>query len=605
MSLKQLVATRIMDQMIKQVQPANEWKVLVIDDHTTRIISSAVRMYDITDNGVTVVEQLSRVRQPLRHYEAIYFIQPTEESFRTVMSDFENSSNIKYAAIHLYTSSGCPEELFKTMAKSNAARYIKSFNELNIDFLANERQAFTLDRTLDFYTAFNNNDSSIFDAADIAKQLATVFVTLGENPYVCYASKAPRSEQLAVAMQSKLDELTNDGTIKQTGPRGQLVILDRTVDVVSPVLHELTYQAMAYDLLDIQNDVYTHETNTNKNAQTIIGEHDALWPDLRHKHIAETIDKVTSDFKEFQIQNKTKKVQGNEKVSMKELADALKAMPQHQEMMAKFTLHLGMAEKCMSLYDRLNLDAICNTEQDMAMGVTAEGQKIPNHIPAIVNILSNTSADTNSKLRLLMVYVTMKGGISEGDLSKLTSQAGLGEADKEALFGMKNLGVRVLPSDRPPYMIPRIKRNTTEMYTTSRWTPVIKDVAEGLLIGKYDKSCISWVKGEPPSSGSSTVGGGPVSARSKPGWAKAKDKKEKADRKNATSDGLNSPRLVIYIIGGMSYSEIRAVYELTKKFNRSVLIGSDQRMVPELFLENMRLLNKTRSHAESNLQPQR
>ncbi|KNC86315.1 hypothetical protein SARC_01539, partial [Sphaeroforma arctica JP610] len=127
-----------MDQMIKAVKPANEWKVLVIDDHTTRIISSAVRMYDITDNGVTVVEQLSKVRQPLRHYEAIYFVKPCAESFKKIEMDFQN--NFKYAAIHLFTSSACPDDLFKSIAKSNAAKYIKTFSELNIDFLANEKQ---------------------------------------------------------------------------------------------------------------------------------------------------------------------------------------------------------------------------------------------------------------------------------------------------------------------------------------------------------------------------------------------------------------------------------------------------------------------------------
>jgi syntaxin-binding protein 1 len=139
--------------------------------------------------------------------------------------------------------------------------------------------------------------------------------------------------------------------------RATLLILDRSVDVLAPLVHEFTYQAMVYDLLDVDaQDHYKYNALTtggeNKTKEILLGETDPLWPTIRHLHIADTINWILEGFNDFVKENKAAKFSKKEKVNdLKEMSEAMKQMPQYQEMLGKVFFRNG--DKSNNLFSTL------------------------------------------------------------------------------------------------------------------------------------------------------------------------------------------------------------------------------------------------------------
>merc|ERR1719495_1612773 len=129
------------------------------------------------------------------------------------------------------------------------------------------------------------------------------------------------NKHLAEILLKRLEAYKEDESSMGEGSekaKSQLLILDRGFDITSPLLHELTFQAMAYDLLEIDNHVYKFEVSKGVTKEVILDENDDLWEELRHQHIAVVSQNVTKRMKKF---SEDKKIQsGSDKNAIRDLA---------------------------------------------------------------------------------------------------------------------------------------------------------------------------------------------------------------------------------------------------------------------------------------------
>ena len=122
--------------MVRSVNKDGQWKVMVCDHYSLRIISAACNMFDIMEEGISseslrpqtlhlhrlhqvfivffidpvltcgaVVESLELSRQPFKSMDALYFVSPTKETIDIINNDFKDRAEPQYRSIHLYFTS--------------------------------------------------------------------------------------------------------------------------------------------------------------------------------------------------------------------------------------------------------------------------------------------------------------------------------------------------------------------------------------------------------------------------------------------------------------------------------------------------------------------
>ncbi|XP_053840692.1 syntaxin-binding protein 3 isoform X2 [Vidua macroura] len=505
--LKSFVWQKLKSAVFDDFTKEEEWKVMLLDDYTTKLLSLCCKMTDLLAEGVTVVENVYKTREPVPHMKAIYLITPTKKSVDGLIDDFISKSSSRYKAAYVYFTDVCPDSLFNKI-KASCAKSIKKCKEINISFFPYESQVFTLNIPDAFYRCYSPTLEKTKDKDAVlqvmAEQIVTLCATLDENPGVRYKR-------------------------------------------------------------------YKTEGSGGKEKEAILEEDDDLWVKMRHKHIADVIEEIPKLLKD--ASSKTKAAEG--KLSISALSQLMKKMPLYRKEISKQVLHLNIAEDCMSKF-KSNIERLCKTEQDLALGTDAEGEKVKDSMRVLLPVLLNKSHDSYDKIRAILLYIFSTNGTTQENLDKLIQNVHI-ESDSDMIRNWKYLDVPVISSfvaQQHKYV--RRDRSKEETFQLSRWTPVIKDVMEDAIENKLDSKDWPYCSRCPPT----WNGSGAVSARQKP-------------RASYREERRSGARLIVFVIGGVTYSEMRSAYEVSEAYKScEVVIGSTHILTPRKLLEEVKSLSK-------------
>uniref|UniRef100_A0A8C5ESJ7 Syntaxin binding protein 3 n=1 Tax=Gouania willdenowi TaxID=441366 RepID=A0A8C5ESJ7_GOUWI len=496
--------TGIKDTIITDCRKSEVWKILILDPFTTKLLSTCCKMSDLMSEKITIVEDLYKSREPVPEMKAIYFMTPTAKSVDAFIDDFKIKP--KYKGAYVYFTD---------------CKYI--------------------------YSPHSQDKKKTLET--LADQLVSLCATLDEYPGVRYKNME-NAKILAELVDNKLAKHyeLDDSTKKKGKTQAQLLIVERGFDPVSPILHELTYQAMAYDLIDIQNDIYRY-VNSLTHKQAFLNEDDMLWVRLRHKHIAEVLEQIPKMVKE--ISASKKKPDG--KITINNLAQMMKKMPAFPSNTCVFNFR----------------DKLCKFSSDV------EGVKVKDPMRTLLPVLLNPYG-IYDKIRAVLLYIFSLNGTTDENLSKLIQHVKI-EDEREFILNWKELGVPIITTpinfSRKPT---RRDRSQGETYNLSRWTPVIKDVMEDAVENKLDTR--DWPhQSENPAAWN---GSGAVSARQK-------------HKTSSQDERRTGSRLIVFVIGGITHSEMRCAYEVTHAVKScEVIIGSSHILTPNSLLDDIKALSK-------------
>ncbi|KAI5970205.1 sec1 [Candida margitis] len=628
---------------IKGIQQPKEIYNLVIDKKAETILYKTFTKEQLL-RIVASVELIDSERRKNTYMTAIYMVEQSIYNMKCIMADVTTKRYKKGMTLFAYQDEDVDPKATKFfnnkfLANPSVVDYLAYIGRINFEYNAVETRVFLADdktpNSMPIYYNQNVLDFVMPQIKLVAKCLLNVMISMEEYPFIRFyrpmdanydAQRLP--ELIANEFQMQMDEYCRSNQNYPTPEvsaktRSILLITDRTIDLFAPLLHEFTYQAMAMDIVEsLERDgVFRYQSENEKGEvkdveSTLDNENDEDWINLRHLHIIESSELIVNKITEL-IKNNPLMIDRSKANTSSDLMYIVAHLKGFDEERKQLTLHKSLIDKCLDINASRKLaEFAADFEQTCcADGVSFEGERNKHLHDDLIVLLARDDLHINDKMRLILIYAYYRGGLIRADFEKLIKFIGVDDRHITGLMercfnNVDKLGFQLFKTEIKDKAFGKQYFHTINnegTYNTSRYIPGIKTIMQNVAKYSLDREWFPYfrdiplddevVTTEPKGSAKNDLhsSGTLRNPRIKASWASQSGASAANSSRYGSGSHKQKQRIFCYVAGGITYNEIRSIYELSNSLNKEFYIGSESILRPRDFLIGLQNLSKNKT----------
>lgn len=422
----------------KLISVPSAMKVLLLDSHTTPIVSLASTQSVLLSQQVYLTDRIdNRRRDRMPHMKCVCFLQANEDSLEALANELREP---KYGEYYLYFSNILSKTAIERLAEVDEYEVVKEVQEYFADFAPLLPCLFSLNHTPTEEKPLYGSNPNAWDPKALERSvqgIIAVLLSLKKKPVIRYERMSGMAKKLGSELQYRIQNEASLFDFRLTQVPPLLIILDRRNDPVTPLLSQWTYQAMVHEMLGVQNGrVDLSNTPDVRPELKEITLTTGTDPFFQANYLA-TFGDLGTSLKDY-VQSYQSQSLAQSPGSINSIADMkrfVEEYPEFKKLGGNVSKHVALVGELSRLIGRDKLLEVGEVEQGLATSSGAD-------FKSVQTVVMDASVQPFNKLRVVILYAlryqkTQTANIAS--LIKLMLENGVSREDAQLVYVCLNV----------------------------------------------------------------------------------------------------------------------------------------------------------------------